>query len=918
MVKGIDKLIMCRPHEMPDKYYRYDSEQDEYFKENGRRPSGYQSMNKAGKYGIHRPIDSVNKIRPLVNKWRDGKPKYSGTSNITKKLLSHWRYRDEARLFFCQLEAIETIIFASENPDIDKLIKNDKGDFNRYCTKMATGTGKTIVMGMLIAYHILNSGKNYAKDILVLTPNLTVKHRLQVLLPSNPNNIYQEFDLVPAHLLNKLSSANIRITNFHQLKPKTSKTSSVAKLGTQSPKSFTKSILGYNASNILVINDEGHHAWRPSEYNNKTKEAEEAGLWTSGLDIIHKAGKNADNSGGKILRCHDFSATPFVPTGKSSTDETLFSWIISDFSLWDAIESGLVKTPRTPSQGDKFYHLYQQDGVSAELKKGSMPKLVKDAYQLLGSDWQETNKAWSNRSTPPVMITVCNTTKHAKTIVDQFCRNKLLLNTDLVKEDSLLHIDSEAIKAITTEEGKKAIRDKVFTVGKPGKLGEKICNIVSVDMLTEGWDARTVTHIMGLRAFGSQLLCEQVVGRGLRRTSYDLNESGLYESEPVSILGVPFGGLPTEYKPESSGGGGNDIHPVDICPDKPKHIISWPIVSDIRDTITVNLDINWNAVTPRQFDRTPHPTVKVGPVIDGWVATKPSKTIQSHTRQLTITYGILQDVMGNLRRLDKLSWGEYSPYNENPQQTTIKILSIIKSYLKKYVKTRLDEKGLQDMLSAWRDVIARDIFANLTKRDSESIPKATIEGTASTDIAQRQTTKKRKFKSKKTHLNIMTGDSDLEISIGKELDKDKRVISWAKSDMAGFSIPYIHPDNSERNYKPDFIVHLSTGISLVLEGKGKEDDVDRAKKYALERWVLAINNEERYGVWDSATIYGGQDVHIRLDDIIRYTEKKKYTHYCHVCGIKTKTLADSIKQFELKKTQGLLQISTYCKKCKLK
>ena len=917
MVKGIDKLIICSPHEMPDKYYRYDSEQDKYIKTKGRRPSGYQSMNEDGKYGIHRPIDSVNKIRLLVNKWRDDTPKYSGTSNITKKLLNHWRYRNETRLFFCQLEAIETIIFASENPSIvAKLIKNDKGDFKRYCTKMATGTGKTIVMGMLIAYHILNSGKNFAKDILVITPNLTVKDRLQVLLPSNPNNIYQEFDLVPAHLLNKLSSANIRITNFHQLKPKTSKTSSVAKLGTQSPKSFATSILGYNASNILVINDEGHHAWRPSEYNNKTKEAEEAGLWTSGLDIIHKAGKNADNSGGNILRCHDFSATPFVPTGKSSTDEALFSWIVSDFSLWDAIESGLVKTPRTPSHGDKFYHLYLQDGVSAELKKGTMPKLVKNAYQLLGSDWQETNKAWSNRSTPPVMITVCNTTKHAKTIVDQFYRNKLLPNTDLVKEDSLLHIDSEAIKAITTEDAKKIIRDKVFTVGKIGKPGEKICNIVSVDMLNEGWDARTITHIMGLRAFKSQLLCEQVVGRGLRRTSYELNEDGLYESEPVSILGVPFGGLPTESYPGPDGGRAGEP-PVEIYPDKPKHIIAWPIVSEIRDTITVNLDINWNAVTPRRFDHTPHPTI-VGPVVDGWVVTKPSKTIQSHTRLQTITYGILQDVMRNLRRLDKLSWGEYSPYNENPQQTTIKILSIIKSYLKKYVKTSLDEKGLLDMLSAWRDVIARDIFANLTKSDSESIPKATIEGTASTDIPLRFTTKKRKFKPKKTHLNIMTGDSDLEISIGKELDKDKRVISWAKSDMVGFSIPYIHPDNSERNYKPDFIVHLSTGVSLVLEGNGKKDDVNRAKKDALERWVLAINNEEMYGVWDSATIYGGEDVHIRLDDIIRYTEKKKYTHYCHVCGIKTKTLADSIKQFELKNIQGLLQISPHCKKCKLK
>ena len=860
------------------------------------------------KYGIHRTIDSVNSIRPHVDKWRESN--YSGSNEITRKLLNYWRYRDEKWLFFCQIEAIETIIYASENPrKVDRFIKGDGGVFKRYCTKMATGTGKTIVMGMLIAYHVLNTGGNHPKDILVVTPNLTVRDRLQVLLPGNPDNVYQEFDLVPTALQSRLGGARITITNFHQLKPKTSKASSVAKLGTQSPRSFATSILGRNVSDIIVINDEGHHAWRPSEYRNAdSKEAENAGLWMSGLDLIHNACT--------ILRCHDFSATPFVPTGKSSTDETLFRWIISDFSLWDAIESGLVKTPRTPSQGDKFYHLYQQEGISAALKKGLVPRLVKEAYQLLGSDWQETSKEWSRRSTPPVMITVCNSTKHAKTIVNQFRSNKYLLNTNLVKPGSLLHIDSGAIQAITTDEGKKAIRDKVFTVGKPGHLGERVCNIVSVDMLTEGWDARTVTHIMGLRAFKSQLLCEQVVGRGLRRTSYDLNENGLYEPEPVSILGVPFAGIPTESGP---GTGTDPSPPVEIYPDKPKHIIAWPVVLDIRDTITVNMSIDWSTVTPPQFDHTPPPPyVVVGPLVDGWVAAEPSETILAHTRQQTIIYGILQDVMGNLRRLDKLSWGEYSPYNENPQQSTINILGIVKRYVAKYIKTRLDEEGLITMLAAYRDAIARDIFSHLAKSDPESIPKAAIEGTASTNIPRRFTTKKRKFKPKKTHLNIMTADSELEITIGKELDKDRRVISWAKSDMAGFTVPYVHPDNTERSYRPDFIVHLDTGVMLVLEGKGKEDDVDKAKKDALRRWIDAINHEEQYGIWDSATIYGEQDVRTSLDDIIRYTENRKYAHHCQICGIKTKTLVDSVRQFRLKRIHGLLKISTYCKKCKPK
>lgn len=674
MVKNIGRLIICNPYEAPGTYYRYDSDKDEYFKTRGRRPSGYQSMNEKGRYGIHNTIDSVNAIRPLVDKWRESN--YPGTSQSTKRLLNHWRYRDERRLFFCQIEAIETIIFASENPDkVNHLIKMDDGAFMRYCTKMATGTGKTIVMGMLIAYHVLNVARNRDKNILVVTPNLTVRDRLQVLMPGNQNNIYKEFDLVPADLQAKLGGVRITITNFHQLKPKTSKNSSVAKLGTQGVKSFAASILGDGASNILVINDEGHHAWRPSKYADAdSKEAEYAGMWMSGLDLIHEACT--------ILRCHDFSATPFVPTGRSSTTETMFEWIISDFSLWDAIESGLVKTPRTPSRGNRFYHLYQQEGVSMALNKGLIPKLVRNAYQLLGSSWRDTSKQWSGRSTPPVMITVCNSTRHAKTIVEQFRSNRPMLNADLVKDESLLHIDSAAIKAITVDEDKKALRIKVSSVGKPGYPGEKICNIISVDMLTEGWDVRTVTHIMGLRAFKSQLLCEQVVGRGLRRTSYDLNENGLYDPEHVSILGVPFAGLPTESEPNGQKPKPRPP-PVEVYPDKPEHLIAWPVVSDVRDTIRVSMNIDWKTVTPIQFDRTPPvPSVDVGPVVDGWVSGKQSETLQTDMRRQTIIYGILQDVMGNLHKLDRISWGEYSPYNENPQQSTINVLGMIKKYSK--------------------------------------------------------------------------------------------------------------------------------------------------------------------------------------------------------------------------------------------
>ena len=911
MVEGIDKLIICSPYEMPTQYYGYDTKQDQYHRLDGRRPSGYQSMNESGTYGIRKEIKSVNKIRQHVNKWRAAG--YPGTTRATKTLLYYWKYRDEKQLFFCQIEAIETIIYVAEHQEeVRQIIQGDGGRFSRYCTKMATGTGKTIVMGMLIAWQVLNTGREYTKNILVVTPNLTVKDRLGVLKPGSSNNIYDEFDLVPpGPMRSALGGAHITITNFQQLKPKQQNPRSVEKLGTQGAQSFASDIVGRNVSGLLVINDEGHHAWRPSLYQNVDgKVAHSAGVWMSGLDLIHKACK--------ILRCHDFSATPFVPTGKSSTDDTLFEWIISDFSLSDAIESGLVKTPRTPLDGDKFYHLYQNDEVRKALSEqgaDELPELVVDAYKMLGQEWKKTHTRWQDdkKRTPPVMITVCNSTRHAKLVVEQFRKNTLGLREPLVSPESLLHIDSEAIKAIETDEGEKSIRHKVSTVGKAGQPGEKVCNIVSVDMLTEGWDAKTVTHVMGLRAFKSQLLCEQVVGRGLRRSSYDLNDKGMFDVEYVDIIGVPFAGILSETDSESTTKSETTSH--EIVTDKPEHLVAWPMVTDVYETLIYHADIRWENIQPPQFDWTSSPSVPLGPVIDGWVA-EHDKTIRREDRKQTAMYTILQNIMHNYRRLKDESISEYSAYNNSPQQTAVDVLEIIKQYVKKFVDiVDANEKTRMNILYNYRSYIARHIFENLVTPNPSRKPEAIVTGTGSTAISSKYTTKKRRFNPKKTHLNIMTADSDLELEIGMVLDKDRRVQSWAKADMAGFFVPYTHPDGMKRSYRPDFIAHLNTGVQVVIEGKGKEDKVDESKKKAIEQWVMAINRNGKYGIWDSATIYGGHDIRASLDDIIKKNPEREYTQTCARCGITTETLVKAVQTFGLEKIQGILKVCQLCIKC---
>ena len=192
-----------------------------------------------------------------------------------------------------------------------------------------------------------------------------------------------------------------------------------------------------------------------------------------------------------------------------------------------------------------------------------MPDLVTNGYYLLGYDWRETAEEWKERgsATPPVMITVANRTETAARIKHAFDSKRVRID-ELCDPERTLHIDSKVLAAaeaaeepiaeigtedagtdqpngpgrkLTKKQRAELLRRQVDTVGRPGRPGERVQNVISVGMLSEGWDAKTVTHIMGLRAFTSQLLCEQVVGRGLRRTSYEVNpETGLFDAGSTS------------------------------------------------------------------------------------------------------------------------------------------------------------------------------------------------------------------------------------------------------------------------------------------------------------------------------------------------------------------------------------------------
>ncbi len=905
---SIDKLIINTPYEEPLRYWSYVREEKRFeLVEGQRRPAGYVVATPNAQThddpGIFIPIDLPNQIRPRIKKWRE--EEYPGTTGITKRLLQHWNDKEQRphrAFFFCQLEAIETIIFLTEAPEAFKTgleIKGDGGDFARLCSKMATGSGKTLVMGMLIAWQVLNAVSNekryqYSKNIFVVAPGLTVKKRLEVLYPSDPSNIYEEFNMIPTGMMDKLRQGKILVHNWHTLNWETdaqiSKRRSVDKRGAKSDEAYTREVLGDMASakNLIVINDEAHHAWRVAAESKikgvKKEEIDEATKWIGGLDRINRVRG--------ILTCYDFSATPFAPTGKRTTEEALFSWIISDFGLNDAIESGLVKTPRVvirtdavpdaTTYKDKLYHIYQHvsEDLNAEVKPTTpLPKLILNAYLLLGKDWLELKNLWSknNAPTPPVMITVANRTETAARIKNAFVKNKVLIE-ELCDESKILHIDSKVLefaesqiedsdeseepiiqdeenkqeRKLTRKEQAELLRKTVDTVGKPGKAGANIQNVISVGMLSEGWDAKTVTHIMGLRAFSSQLLCEQVVGRGLRRTTYDVDpETGMFIAEYVNIFGVPFSFLPHESK-DGPAPSTKQYWRVQTENTRKKYEIRWPNIVRIDHVFRPQLSLDVKKVSALTINADDVRTiVELAPVVEG--KADYSKIDQIKLDEIAKKFRlqkIIFEAAGDIYDQMKDEW------KGNKEYLLGQIVKIVEEFIysdKIDVKPPLfnqDALRRRVLLALNMSTLVQHLTdAIIFNNTEEAIPIFSTERPIrSTGDMNAWYTTKPCEPTVKSHINLCVYDSGLEKSFVTNFENSHKVIAWAKNDHLGFEILYMFEGNIHK-YRPDYIVKLQDDKYLIVEVKGEVDEKDKVKARYLDEWVNCVNAQGGFGSW---------------------------------------------------------------------
>ncbi len=905
----IDRLIVNSPYEEPARHWRYDRATRLFDLADGRRPAGYVVASPDSSAfddpGVLVEIPLVNQIRNRVRAWRDAG--YPGITGVTKRLLEYWNDPEEfetRQFFFCQIEAVETLIWLTEAPAADRVgveIPSDGGAFRRLCAKMATGSGKTVVMAMVIAWQVLNKvasprDPRFAANVLVIAPGLTVKNRLAVLVPSHPENYYAAFRVVPSALFDKLRQGKVVIRNWHMLNWETDEKIAgrrgVDKRGAKSDEAYVRDVLGdmARARNILVVNDEAHHAWRVQpgvKVRGIAKgDIEEATKWIGGLDRIHRVRG--------ILACFDFSATPFTPSGKRNSEEALFDWIVSDFGLNDAIESGLVKTPRVVIRDDavpdaktyrsRLYHIYNDPEVRDDLNRPAraeepLPDLVMNGYYLLGYDWRETAKAWKARSsaTPPVMITVANRTQTAARIKHAFDHKRVRID-ELCDPERTLHIDSKALdKAETAEEpiaeiasgevdadagrvrrltGKQQaefLRLQVDTVGQPGRAGEGIQNVISVGMLSEGWDAKTVTHIMGLRAFTSQLLCEQVVGRGLRRTSYEVNpDTKLFEPEYVNVFGVPFTFLPHE-------GGENGPPPppkpktaIESVTEKAVYEISWPNIVRIDHGYRSRLLLDWERVTSLELNAAlTARLVDMAPIVDG----KPDIT-----KIDSIDLENLAREFRTQRIIFETARDVYDQMQEDWAGDRIFLLAQLVRLIEQFIRSDKIDIAPAVFLN---DALKRRLIItlNMTKVVQHIWEAIRYENTESLepvfdrDRPIRATGDMRTWytgkpceRTERSHVNFCVFDSTWEASEAYVLDHAPEVAAWVKNDHLGFEVFYVYR-GVVRKYRPDFLVRLVSGGMLVLETKGRDSDQDRTKRRFLAEWVEAVNSHGGFGRW---------------------------------------------------------------------
>ncbi len=972
LIQPVESPVICRPYYEPTHYWEYDKNTGRAQKMEGRRPASYWYKDpsadiRRGQMTLEleedrRDLVCVNKLRADVKRWRASN--WEGATNVTKDLLRHWWRKDRTRrFFFCQLEAAETIIFLNEirgyrrdgkrgqprwNPEFSDsdfdLLWNSEGNaepLTRYGSKMATGSGKTVVMSMLVAWAFCNrarvpSDERFPHAALIVCPNLTIKERLQVLrTDSRGEDYYSQFDVVPPQYRDLIRTGKVLVTNWHFFAPESEhseggKSFAVVKKGEETDEAFAKNRLGelFERGPLMVLNDEGHHAYRPKPMTEEEarkadaeskKDREEATIWVQGLDRINKSCG--------IKFCVDLSATPFYIGGSGFPEGEPFPWIVSDFGLVDAIESGITKIPRLPvsdttGQPDpKYFRLWRnitKDMAPAQRLSNKRPRpdvvweRAHEAVVQLAGEYNKALEAIQQASdtalkAPPVMIVVCDNTDIAQVFFENISgqsevesipedadnddeeptrRRKRSKSTvtygfskvfpELFQNDKgrlwTIRIDSKRLEKIesedpdaTRDEAAKELREIVNTIGRLGKPGQDVRCVVSVAMLTEGWDANNVTHILGVRAFGSQLLCEQVVGRGLRRMNYTPDpQTELLPEEYVDVYGIPFSVIPYKGKPSRTPPD-RPVNHVYAVPERAAYEIRFPNVEGYVYALrkpSVKAEFSTLERLVIEPEHTPTATFLriITDHIEGGARGGGMGEYVEHNRSEYYARHHLQEIEFEIARqivAALVGEGSQAPVRGSAKTRGLarhelfpQVLRIVRRFVGQKVDFRGAnpcELGLEKYVRRIKERLLDAIVPDEQEGELPILPILNRYKPLGTTADVDFTTKRIVHGTERSHVNAVVLDSSWEQTAAFYLEQQRdHVFCYVRNDRPFLQIPYEY-EGVQHHFEPDYVLRMKSGKTTVLEMKGEEDDQDRAKHQAARRWITAVNNWGRRG-----------------------------------------------------------------------
>ena len=998
----------------------------------GRKARGQASIFNETSKGEEYLLDLANLVRLRLKEWRARD--YAGATRVTRELLELWHAPDRAqRLFFAQTEAVETVLFLIEGPDDLKqgviVPADEPGEeakaagyraFLRYALKMATGSGKTTVMGMLAAWSILNKvaqpqAAAYSDTVLIVCPNVTIRDRLRELDPNlDALSLYRTRQLVPLHRMADLRRGEVFITNWHNLERRelgevNGTSARVVKRGTpvertrivklggrdalteadlrqqavtgafklvrelrdarsqaltgfevreiryyESDAAFLRRVLGNRkgrASAILVMNDEAHHAYRRGRLDDDDNyaiddetaesDAREATVGIEGLDRINKA---LGGRGNGIRLCIDLSATPFFIQGSGNEVGKPFPWVVSDFSLLEAIESGLVKIPQLPTQDiggtetPAYFNVWrwvqeiaEKDGADGKLPPDVVMRYATQPIAQLADEWRKTAEEWAAQfaagrrksDVPPVFIIVCRDVALAKELYEWLANGKTAYGAapeqfrNAPGREWTVRVDSRVAEDIAEGGGRndeaRRLRFLLETVGRtawPGNVvpeeyaalverhnrkvldadgeeldgtgvvtldasrppGREVRCIISVAMLSEGWDATTVTHVVGLRPFGSQLLCEQVVGRALRRTSYAVDEkTGFFREETAKVFGVPFELIPFKVEGGAQQAPSPPANQIYAVPGKAEFEIEFPVVEGYVDPGITRIAVDWSTVPSLSLDPMEVPDVVLMrglATADGSLAAYgPGETVVV-TLQDWRSRVRVQQVAFALAKVLAQQWHE----DHGDAIPMHRLFPQLLACAQHFLATRLDCRGHR---------AAQDVALNPYCQRAVGLLREAARPTGDGPPAERPVippgpagtrstrhvefhTGRQPWPALKCHLNAIVADTKTwEQAAATALDAHPSVQRWVKNDHLGFVVPY-RRDGVRRRYLPDFIAQLTTGEWLIVEIKGQEGD-SAVKAAAAHRWCKAVNNEGRFGQWTYSIVRQPADLMKLLD-----------------------------------------------------